>query len=374
MTEATIQPQRGQVQVLPAPTPPDAPEPQTEAGQTVLHDLPGLARVTRHIQLPPQPIFDVSTEREFQSLLEKLPSRVRRRVAARIREVEEIKMQAGAPLEVLYRHAHIIYPDILTAEDLRSLDSIGQWRKDGRLGIEGALHRFGRLDTNHTTSLVTVRVAKAFIGLAEALRPWLEAADDGLVIMGLPGSGKTALLRDCLRILAERLAGRLFVCDSSNEILGDGFSPHPITDWMSRVTIGDPSLQLPRLNQVVKNFQPRWMTVDEVSSREDARAIAYARSRGARAVMTWHTGSLASAYEEKEERTLWPLIQRNEQGLSGPAISSLGVLIRGRGKYLVFENLSRAFEEVAAGELPHAVQVDVAQAGRWQHREQQLTG
>ena len=145
-------------------------------------------------------------------------------------------------------------------------------------------------------------------------------------------------------------------------------------DALSRVTIGDPSLQLPRLNQVVKNFQPRWMTVDEVSSREDARAIAYARSRGARAVMTWHTGSLASAYEEKEERTLWPLIQRNEQGLSGPAVASLGVLIRGRGKYLVFENLSRAFEEVAAGELPHAVQVDVAQAGRWQHREQQLTG
>lgn len=339
-----------------------------------LHELPGIARVKQHIELPPQPIFDISSDAEFETMLSKLPGKVAQRVRGRIREVEEIKMQAGAPLEVLYRHAHVIYPDILTREDLLSLDGIGRWRNDGRLGIENTLHRFGRIDTEGHTSLVTVRVAKAFIGLAEPLRPWLEKAEDGLVILGLPGSGKTALLRDALRILAERLAGRLFVCDSSNEILGDGYGAHPIADWMSRVTIGDPSLQLPRLNQVVKNFQPRWMTVDEISSREDARAIAYARSRGARAVMTWHAGSLASAYQEKEERTLWPLIQRNEHGITGQAVASLGVLIRGRGKYIVFEDLTQAFEQVARGELPEAIQIDVAQAGRWQHREQQLHG
>lgn len=35
---------------------------------------------------------------------------------------------------------------------------------------------------------------------------------------------------------------------------------------MSRVPIGDPTLQFEKLNQTVKNFQPRWMVVDEVSS------------------------------------------------------------------------------------------------------------
>lgn len=337
-------------------------------------DLPGVAHVTRHVALPAQPVFDMSTDAEFELLLSMLPGRVRALVQGRVREVEEIRMQAYGPVEVLYQHAHVIYPLELTLDDMKTLDAVGQWRADGRLGLEGTLHRFGRLDTMGHTSLVTVRVAKAFVGLAEPLREWLAAAQNGLVIMGLPGSGKTALLRDCVRILGERLAGRLFVNDSSNEILGDGFRPHPITDWLSRVPIGDPALQFDKLNQTVKNFQPRWMVVDEVSSPADARAIAYARSRGARAVMTWHAGSLRSAYQERDERTLWPLIQRNEAGLTGEPVASLGILVRGRGEYVVFEDLQVCFEAVARGELPPGVRVTVAQGGRWGHREQVLTG
>ncbi|WP_189091373.1 AAA family ATPase [Deinococcus ruber] len=336
--------------------------------------IPGIAQVTEHRRLPVQPVFDRSREEEFTALLEKLPGKVQVLVEDRIREVEEIKMQAFGPVEVLYRHAHVIYPVSLDMDEMAMLDGIGVWRADGRLGLEGTLHRFGRMDTMQQTSLVTVRVAKAFEGLAEPLRPWLEAAQNGLIILGLPGAGKTALLRDCLRILGERFAGRLFVNDSSNEILGDGFRPHPVTGLLSRVPIGDPALQLSKLNQTVKNFQPRWMAVDEVSAPDDARAIAYAHSRGARAVMTWHAGSLKSAFDEQEEKTLWPLIRRNAKGLTGPPVASLGILVRGRGEYVVFENLEESFAAVAQGQLPHGVQVSVAQAGRWQHREQALTG
>ncbi|CAM3406027.1 Stage III sporulation protein AA AAA+ ATPase domain-containing protein [Deinococcus saxicola] len=336
--------------------------------------LPGTARLTRRVTLGVQPVFDQSSDEEFSSMLAMLPPKVRDIVGPRIREVEEIRLQAFSPLEVLYRHAHVIYPVTFSMEEMATLDSIGQWRADGRLGLEGTLHRFGRLDTGNHTSMVTVRVARAYVGIAEPLREWLDKADDGLVIIGMPGAGKTALLRDCNRILGERLAGRLFVCDSSNEILGDGFRPHPITDWLSRVPIGDPAKQLSKLNQVVKNFQPRWMEVDEVSSREDARAIAYARSRGARAVMTWHAENLKAAYEESEERTLWPLLQRNERGLSGPPVASLGILVRGRGEYVVFENLGECFGAVAAGELPPGVQVSVAQPGRWDGRQANWKG
>lgn len=324
--------------------------------------------ITRELHLPPQEIYDLSKDKEFEELLRKLPGRVRVLVERRIREVEEIKMQAHGPVEVLYRHAHVIYPDILGPQDLKSLDSIGRWRSDGRLGMEGALHRFGRLDTNEHTSLVTVRVGKAYVGIAEPLRPWLEKAQRGLVIIGRPGSGKTVALRDSIRILSERLAGRFFVGDSSNEILGDGFEPHPITDWMSRVAIGDPQLQYDKLNQMVKNFQPRWIAVDEISSLQDARAIAYARSRDVMAVMTWHAGTLQEAYAESTERVLWPLIRRNEEGISGPPVADLGILIRGRGDYLIFEDLGQAFQQVEAGEKPDAVHVQVAQAGRWTHR------
>ena len=324
--------------------------------------------ITREVRLPAQEIYDLSTDKEFEDLLKKLPGRVRVLVERRIREVEEIKMQAHAPVEVLYRHAHVIYPEILGPDDLKSLDTIGQWRTDGRLGLEGALHRFGRLDTNQHTSLVTVRVGKAYVGVAEALRPWLDKAQRGLVIIGRPGSGKTVVLRDSMRILSERLAGRFFVGDSSNELLGDGFKPHQITGWMSRVAIGDPQLQYDKLNQMVKNFQPRWIAVDEISALQDARAIAYARSRDVMAVMTWHAGTLQEAYAESTERVLWPLIRRDEKGITGPPVSELGILIRSRGDYLIFEDLGRAFQQIEQGEKPDAIHVNVEQAGRWTHR------
>ena len=340
----------------------------------IMDELPGIARLTQHQKLPPQPIFDISTDAEFETMLKMLPGQVQPLVRDRIREVEEIRMQAFSPVEVLYRHAHIVYPVVLDMDDMKVLDTLGAWRADGRLGLEGTLHRFGRMDTAEKTSLVTVRVAKAFVGLAEPLRPWLEKAQDGVIIIGLPGAGKTAMLRDVLRILSERLAGRLFTCDSSNEILGDGERPHPITDWQSRVPIGDPALQFAKLNMVVKNFQPRWMVVDEVSSPDDARAIGYAQSRGVRVVMTWHAGSLASAYHETEERTLWSLIKRNAEGLTGPCVAQLGILIRGRGEYVVFEDMTQAFAEVAEGRLPLGVRVSVAQDAKWASREQALRG
>ena len=328
-------------------------------------ELPGQALLTQSFTVPAPTIFDRSTPEEFERMLSFLPGRVQVLVKNRIREVEEIKMQAHGPVEVLYRHAHVVYDVTLDDKDLVGLDSIGTWRSDGRLGMEGTLHRFGRRATNNKTSLVTVRVAKDFVGLAEPLRPWLSTAQDGLVILGLPGDGKTTLLRDCLRILAERLAGRLFVGDSSKEILGDGYQPHPSMDWLSRVTVDDISEQFEVLNQILKNFQPGWMAVDEISRLEDAQAIAYARSRGVKAVMTWHAGSLTEAYAEKDPRTLWPLIRRNDQGLTGPPVARLGIQILRRGDYLVFEDLERAFDAVAKGMLPQAVRVTVNQDGRW---------
>lgn len=330
-----------------------------------LQELTGQAILTETFRVPAPAIFDRSSPEEFERLLSFLPGRVQVLVKNRIREVEEIKMQAHGPVEVLYRHAHVIYDVTLDDKDLVGLDSIGAWRSDGRLGMEGTLHRFGRRSTNNLTSLVTVRVAKDYVGLAEPLRPWLSQAQDGLVILGLPGDGKTTLLRDSLRILAERLAGRLFVADSSKEILGDGYRPHPSMDWLSRATVDDLSQQEEVLNQLLKNFQPGWMAVDEISRPEDARAIAYARSRGVKAVMTWHAGSLREAYAEKDQRTLWPLIRRDEHGLTGPPVARLGIQILRRGDYLVFEDLERAFEAIAKGMLPQSVRVTVAQDGRW---------
>ncbi len=331
--------------------------------------VPGVARLSRIEYHPPALILDLSADEEFDRLERLFPPKVQPYVTGRLREIEEVRMIAHGPLEVLYRHAHVLYPMDLTREEMALLDSVGQWRRDGRLGIEGTLHRLAREATYGHTSVVTVRVARAYLGVAEPFRLWLEDARDGLFLFGVAGSGKTAMMRDANRILAEALGGRLFVNDSSNEVYGDGYRPHKLMGLATRIPIGDPARQTDTLNRVLKNFQPRWMEVDEVSTLTDARSIAYARAREARVVLTFHAGSLHEAYHEQEERTLWPLIQRNEQGLTGRPAAGLGIQLLSRGEYLVFENMARAFEEVAAGRLPEAVYVRVAQDAKWGHRE-----
>ena len=44
---------------------------------------------------------------------------------------------------------------------------------------------------------------------------------------GRPGVGKTTMLREVARVLADDLNKRVIIVDTSNEIAGDGDIPHP---------------------------------------------------------------------------------------------------------------------------------------------------
>ena len=47
-----------------------------------------------------------------------------------------------------------------------------------------------------------------------------------ICLLGRPGVGKTTMLRECARVLAEDRK-RVVIVDTSNEIAGDGDVPHP---------------------------------------------------------------------------------------------------------------------------------------------------
>lgn len=89
----------------------------------------------------------------------------------------------------------------------------------GRAGVCGVFNGDGMLVS---VSSINIRIARQIFGCAKVLLPY---ADNGLLIAGPPGCGKTTLLRDLVRLLSNGENGRycrVTVIDSRGEISGVG--------------------------------------------------------------------------------------------------------------------------------------------------------
>ena len=73
-------------------------------------------------------------------------------------------------------------------------------------------------------------------GTIEILRDHIESGRS-ILIMGRPGVGKTTMLREAARVLADDLGKRVVVVDTSNEIAGDGDIPHPAIGKARRMQV-----------------------------------------------------------------------------------------------------------------------------------------
>lgn len=64
-----------------------------------------------------------------------------------------------------------------------------------------------------------------------------------VLFLGRPGVGKTTVIREMARVLADDLKRRVVIVDTSNEIGGDGDVPHPAIGGARRMQVPDPSQQ-----------------------------------------------------------------------------------------------------------------------------------
>ena len=121
------------------------------------------------------------------------------------------------------------------------VERIGDFDADNRAGLERTLHRISAIRNRrgHVVGL-TCRVGRAVYGTTDIIKDLIESGKS-LLILGRPGVGKTTMLREAARILAE--SKRVIVVDTSNEIGGDGDVPHPAVGRARRMQVSTPSLQ-----------------------------------------------------------------------------------------------------------------------------------
>ena len=167
---------------------------------------------------------------------------------------------------------------------------IGDFDADNRAGLERTLHRISgiRNRRGHIVGL-TCRVGRAVYGTIDIIQDLVESGKN-ILMLGKPGIGKTTMLREAARILAENK--RVVIVDTSNEIGGDGDVPHPAVGRARRMQVSQPSLQHEVMIEAVENHNPEVIVIDEIGRELEAAAARTIAERGVQLIGTAHGRTL----------------------------------------------------------------------------------
>jgi stage III sporulation protein SpoIIIAA len=166
----------------------------------------------------------------------------------------------------------------------------GEFDADNRAGIERTLHRISAIRNRRSAVVgLTLRVGRAVYGTVDIIQDLIESGKS-VLILGRPGVGKTTLLREAARILAE--SKRVVIVDTSNEIGGDGDVPHPAVGKARRMQVREPTLQHEVMIEAVENHNPEVIVIDEIGRELEALAARTIAERGVQLIGTAHGQTL----------------------------------------------------------------------------------
>src|SRR3989304_4603696 len=167
----------------------------------------------------------------------------------------------------------------VTHEDIQYVvERLGDFDEDNRAGIERTLHRISGIRNRRGDVVgLTLRVGRAVYGTIDIIQDLIEEGKS-LLLLGRPGVGKTTLLREAVRILAEN--NRVVIVDPSNEIGGDGDVPHPAVGRARRMQVTTPSRQHEVMIEAVENHNPEVIVIDEIGRELEAMAARPIAERG----------------------------------------------------------------------------------------------
>ena len=181
----------------------------------------------------------------------------------------------------------------VTLEDLAYVTGrIGEFGQDNRAGIERTLHRISAIRNRKGKVVgITCRVGRAIFGTIKVIED-LVSSGKSVLILGRPGVGKTTMLREVARVLADQYTKRVVIVDTSNEIAGDGDIPHPGIGKARRMQVPTPSLQHEVMIEAVENHMPEVVVIDEIGREAEALAARTIAERGVQLIATAHGTSL----------------------------------------------------------------------------------
>jgi stage III sporulation protein SpoIIIAA len=244
-------------------------------------------------------IVDTTITDNLDDLLAVIPARIASSLRHRATDIEsdsliELVLDLGRRPEARFQHGAVLLTnDEITREDLAQVEQrIGQFGDDNRAGIERTLHRISAI-RNRSADIVglTCRVGRAVYGTIGIISDLVESGES-ILLLGRPGVGKTTMLREVARVLADDLQRRVVVVDTSNEIAGDGDIPHPSIGRARRMQVPTPAMQHAVMIEAVENHMPEVIVIDEIGTELEAAAARTIAERGVQLIGTAHGNTL----------------------------------------------------------------------------------
>jgi stage III sporulation protein SpoIIIAA len=169
---------------------------------------------------------------------------------------------------------------------------ISEFSDENRAGIERTLHRISCIrNRQYLINGLTCRVGRAIFGTISIIRDLLESGQS-LLILGKPGVGKTTIIREIARVLADEMEKRVIIVDTSNEIAGDSDVPHSGIGRARRMQVSKTEFQHQIMIEAVENHMPEVIIIDEIGTELEALAARTIAEKGVQLVGTTHGNCL----------------------------------------------------------------------------------
>ena len=237
-------------------------------------------------------------QNDLDKLVEILPEKIRKHIDyPTMDDVIEIVVDIGRPPEIRHANGKIEYlgEEDVTYNDIDFITSrVQEFTTDNRSGIPGTLHRISAI-RNRQNKIVglTCRIGRVVTGTISCIKD-ICLQNKSILFLGRPGVGKTTKLREISRLVADELGKRVVIVDTSNEIAGDGDTPHPAVGHARRMQVRQPEFQKDIMIEAVENHTPEVIVVDEIGTEAEAQAARTIAERGVMLIATAHGNSLES--------------------------------------------------------------------------------
>jgi len=172
-----------------------------------------------------------------------------------------------------------------------------------RIGITGKpLYKDGKIYSMKDISSLNIRIARQIVGCADDIIE--KIFDENVLIVALPGVGKTTLLRDIIRQISN-FGKNIGIVDERSEIAAV-YKGVPQNDIGIRSDVIDGVYKADGIKMLVRSMRPDYIATDEIGNNDDIEAIKYAINAGVKIIATAHGGNIEDL---KRRKKLYELIE-----------------------------------------------------------------